>query len=69
MSITLPPLPNFREWPYSHEELRARDIEVARVVLEACAKACAPPVFSHEADACVAHNCIAAIRALEIKHE
>ena len=40
MSIKLPPLPNFRDWPYRHEELRARDLEVARVVLEAAAKVC-----------------------------
>jgi hypothetical protein len=35
--IKLPPMPNVREWPYSHQELRARDIEVARAALEAAA--------------------------------
>ncbi len=35
--ILLPPLPNFRKWPVTHEELRARDLEVARLVLEGVA--------------------------------
>ena len=39
-SIPLPEIPNFREWPYSREQLRARDLEVAKVVLEAAAKLC-----------------------------
>jgi hypothetical protein len=37
MTIKLPLLPNCREWPYSHQELRARDIQVARAALEAAA--------------------------------
>ena len=40
VNIKLPSLPNFREWPYSHQELRARDLEVARAVLEAAALKC-----------------------------
>lgn len=42
MSITLPPLPG--DWEcgrfFDPEELRARDLEVAKVVLEAAAKVC-----------------------------
>jgi len=38
MSIELPPLPSLREWPHSHEELRARDLEVARLVLKGVAE-------------------------------
>jgi hypothetical protein len=38
--IHLPQHPTFRDWPYSHEQLRARDLEVARAVQEACAKVC-----------------------------
>ena len=51
MSITLPPLPELNwtanakdsggpvKWVITTEQLRARDIEVARVVLEGAAKA------------------------------
>lgn len=34
MSITLPPLPSVRDWSLVPHELRARDLEVARLVLE-----------------------------------
>ena len=71
VNIKLPPLPNFREWPYSHEELRARDLEVARVVLEGAAKyveglpcACCWPEGSDS----VAEEFSAGIRALEIRN-
>ena len=42
MNITLPPipLPSINTWPNTPEKLRARDIEVAKVVLEAAAKVC-----------------------------
>ena len=42
MSIPLPalPLPSIDAWPNTLEKLRARDLEVARVVLEAAAKVC-----------------------------
>ena len=72
--IKLPPLPNFRDWPYTHEELRARDLEVARVALEAAAKA-----FEAEVDTwdemrkrgysgAIRRKGATAIRALEFKH-
>jgi hypothetical protein len=40
--IKLPRLPDHlnAQWPYLPSQLRARDIEVARVVLEAAAQAC-----------------------------
>ena len=76
MSITLPPLPG--DWEcgrfFDPEELRARDIEVARVVLEAAAVT----AWTHYMDACKKRKiapanfeewlAATAIRALEIKH-
>jgi hypothetical protein len=40
--IKLPPLPDHlnAQWPYLPSQLRARDIEVARAVLEAAAEVC-----------------------------
>ena len=40
--IKLPPVPDHlnAQWPYLPHQLRARDIEVARVVLEAAALVC-----------------------------
>ena len=40
--IKLPPLPDHlnAQWPYLPHQLRARDIEVARAVLEAAAQVC-----------------------------
>jgi hypothetical protein len=40
--IKLPRLPDYlnAQWPYLPHQLRARDIEVARVVLEAAAEVC-----------------------------
>ena len=38
--IKLPPIPPIAEWPLFPDALRARDIEVARCVLEAAAKVC-----------------------------
>lgn len=63
MSIPLPalPLPSIDAWPNTLEKLRARDIEVAKCVLEAAAKVCGP--YSHGqwfADK---------IKKLEIKHD
>ena len=70
-TIKLPPLPTLPWLGYdpergnmhglNHGELRARDLEVTRVVLEAAAKVCGP--YSHGrwfADK---------IKKLEIKHE
>ena len=55
---------------YTEEELRARDIEVARCVLEAAAKVCE---YSAEGCTWMTQNILQsnadAIRALEIKHE
>ena len=72
MSITLPPLPerNPRSYKWTErekQELRARDIEVARLVLEAAAKEFdrrAPPgtgFYTPEEPAEI-------IRALEVRH-
>lgn len=63
MSITLPPL----AWPYTglatniKEMIRARDLEVARVVLEGAAEICAQYQGSPEVTAEI-------IRALEVRH-
>ena len=64
MSIPLPPLPkpeslNCEGWPtlYSRSELRARDLEVARVVLEQAAMIADSRPYAAKA-----------IRALEFKH-
>lgn len=66
MSITLPPLPDeFLMHPtqgecYTADQLRARDREIARVVLEAAADFMKMEGFGGYA---------IAIRALEVKHE
>ena len=77
--IKLPPLPNFREWPYPHDELRAHNIKIARVVLEAAAKVLTDhqiPVGNSAAGelACewtydALKECRDEILALEIKHD
>lgn len=79
MSIPLPPLPAIRDWPHSHEELRARDLEVARVVLEAATNVLSEhriPVGNSAAGemACewtyeALKECRDNIRALEFEHE
>ena len=76
--IKLPPLPDHlnTQWPYLPHQLRARDIEVARCVLEAAAKVCEAtyqeykngrfitlPQFDGGAD------CSDAIRALKVSHD
>ena len=38
--IKLPPIPPVATWPLFPDALRARDIEVAKLVLEAAAKLC-----------------------------
>ena len=65
MSIPLPPIPDmyFDTWPLTPEKLRARDQEIARVVLEAAAKVC------EQWDATHPRRLATAIRALEFKHE
>ena len=81
MSITLPPLPEpagtlvppamtaGSSW-YSHgytaDQLRARDLEVARAVLEASAKVA--DGFSPSERQSYIEYCPDAIRALEVRH-
>jgi hypothetical protein len=67
--ITLPPLPkphmhNFEGWPtlYSADDLRARDLEIVRIVLEGAAKVAE---LSHPDDWAFIG---ATLRNLEIKH-
>ena len=61
--IKLPPL----AWPYTglatniKEMIRARDLEVAKCVLEAAAQACFP--------ACWAEECADEIRNLKVSHD
>ena len=61
MSIPLPPIPEpyIDTWPLTPEKLRARDLEVARVVLEAAALI---------ADSHGVFGTAKSIRALEFKH-
>jgi len=49
-AIILPPVPNFRDWPYSREELRARDLEVARLVLKLVDKHVADKAHKYDGD-------------------
>jgi hypothetical protein len=82
-TITLPPLPlpHFgAPWNppmvFTEDQLRARDLEVARLVLEEAAKLCrkeaAASVIGHTRKAVwqaeVAGRCAAAVDALEVKH-
>jgi hypothetical protein len=79
--IKLPPLPDHlnAQWPYLPHQLRARDIEVARVVLEAAAQVLSEhqiPVGNSRAGeiACeltydALKECRDAIRALRIEGE
>ena len=67
MSIPLPPLPEHLHHPelqkldaFTREQLRARDQEIVRCVLEAAAKVARDAYLSELADA---------IRALEFRHE
>jgi hypothetical protein len=71
MSIPLPPLPCFEQYAGQHKEPRARDLAVARVVLEAAANVCDEQRgnWSIEGVGQVAlQNAETAIRALEFKH-
>ena len=76
-----PPLPDF-DCPgvymdgHSNVQLRARDIEVARVVLEAAAKVCEATYQEHKNGRFVAlpqfdggKDCADAIRNLEVSHD
>ncbi len=61
-TITLPPLPVPDTWDkrYKPDQLRARDLEVARLVLESAAKVCGR--YSE------GQWLASSIRALEVKH-
>lgn len=63
MSIPLPPLQGFEQYAGQHDQLRARDLEVARVVLEAAAQVCENPGPYWDWD-----DFTNAVRALEFKH-
>ena len=78
MSITLPPLPD----PYTglatnlKEMIRARDIEVARVVLEACKDAVTHEHLEDPQDGAsdevydrAVRDCCDALNELEFKHD
>ncbi len=70
--ILLPPLPDeFLMHPtqgecYTADQLRARDLETARAVLEAVKDACAPSGPWHHYE--TASECRAKIDALKVKH-
>lgn len=68
--IKLPPIPPVAEWPLFPDALRARDIEVAKVVLEAAAKACEVqnPTGSINQE-WMRERCANAIRALDVSHD
>ena len=64
--IKLPPLPDHlnAQWPYLPHQLRARDIEVARAVLEAAAAAVSDGYLGR-----IDPVCAAIIRAIKIEGE
>jgi hypothetical protein len=64
--IKLPPLPDHlnTQWPYLPHQLRARDIEVARAVLEAAAAAVSDGYLGR-----IDPVCAAIIRAMKIEGE
>ena len=75
MSIPLPPLPPCPDDTYDWSEdekdaLRARDLEVARVVLEAAANFCDDEYHTGDGwgTTTADRRCAAGIRALEVKH-
>lgn len=69
--IKLPPLPDGwnPQWPLLPHQLRARDIEVAKVVLEAVALVCDHWSKQNHVYVNGALRCGEDIRALEFKHE
>jgi hypothetical protein len=79
-TITLPPLPkphmhNFEGWPtlYSADDLHARDLEVAMLVLAAAASAAEDETQEYEnytgQPRNLAYQCAEAIRNLGVRHE
>lgn len=67
--IVLPPLPDPRPHAFLPHEVLARDLEVARVVLEAAAKACEHWSKQNWVYVNGAIQCEKVIRALEFRHE
>lgn len=80
-TITLPPLPEpadiDRHLPtnivirgYTADQLRADRLAVAQAVIEACERACVAQAsrwLTSPRDIYVAHECVAAIRAIQIE--
>jgi len=74
MSITLPPLPPVdydAGWQrqYTADQLRARDREIARIVLEAAAQAAQPDDSYQDEWFYAKADAVKCIRALEVRHE
>jgi hypothetical protein len=70
--IKLPRIPDHlnAQWPYLPHQLRARDIEVARAVLEAAAEVvAAQPDTGSINQQWMRERCAVAIRALRIEGE
>ena len=73
--ITLPPLhphpePMVMQWsPLERAAIRARDIEVARVVLEVVAKVCESRQTPGTGSVAILNGAAEEIRALEISHD
>ena len=77
MSITLPPLPHpvmnamlGDDWEdlFTADQLRARDLEVARLVLEAAAQAAQPDDSYRDEWFCAKADAVKRIRALQVRH-
>ena len=70
--IKLPRIPDHlnAQWPYLPHQLRARDIEVAKAVLEAVANAIYNTPLAHPGHAAkTADQLEMVIRALEVSHD
>ena len=74
--IKLPSIPPVAEWPLFPDALRARDIEVAKCVLEAAAKVLSATYLERQDGVYVelpsfdgGRDCANAIRNLEISHD
>ncbi len=75
MSIPLPPLPEHLHHPelqkldaFTREQLRARDMEIARLVLEASAQAAQPDDSYRDEWFAAKADAVKRIRALEVRH-
>ncbi len=77
MSITLPPLPHpvmnamlGDDWAdlFTADQLRARDMEIARLVLEASAQAAQPDDSYRDEWFAAKADAVKRIRALEVRH-